>query len=106
VSACGSEKDQGTIPQDQGNAVLEQLETVQAQLDAGDCDGAEATAIDIQETLANIGQEVSEELEAALVEASGNLTDQTRTQCEPVEEPPPPVEPTGATGEEGSEDDG
>ena len=35
LSACGGDEDEGTIPQAEGNAVLDQLETSRTQLDGG-----------------------------------------------------------------------
>jgi hypothetical protein len=102
LSACGGDDDQGTIPQAEGNAILDQLETVQEQVDAGECDAAEETAQQVQAAIDGIGQDVSDELEEALVSASGNLTALTRTQCEEPDDPPEPTDdPSGTTGAEG-----
>jgi len=108
LSACGGDDDQGTIPRAEGNAILDQLETVQTQVDEGDCDAAEETAQQIQAAIDGIGQDVSDDLEEALVSASGNLTTLTRTQCEEPDPEPDPEPPTGTSGAEGvtSEDSG
>ncbi|HYH61748.1 MAG TPA: hypothetical protein VD766_07770 [Solirubrobacterales bacterium] len=109
LSACGGEEDLGTIPQAEGDAVLSQLDELRGQLDAGDCDAAEATGQDIRDNIESISQDVSEELEQALVQASDNLASLTRTDCQEPEEPeePEPPPPTG-TSDDGTvlEDEG
>ena len=100
LASCGSEEEEPTIPTDQGDAILAQLEQLDQQVQAGDCAAAEQTALGIQETIQGLPVDVDGELRETLVSASGNLVAQTRDdeQCEEEEEEPPP---TGATGEVG-----
>jgi len=107
LAACGGGSDEGTIPQDEGQAILDQLAQVDQQVSDGECDAAEATALDLAEEINNLPSEVDGELRQTLITASGRLIEQTRDpqQCkEPEPEPPP----TGASGEEGvlPEEDG
>jgi len=102
LSACGGSGEQDSIPQAEGNAVLDQLSAMRTQLEAKDCDAVEATAQEIQASIEKIRDDVSEDLEEALVQASGNLAEQSRTQCEEEEEPPPPEPPPTGTSDDGT----
>lgn len=102
ASCGGSEEDEGTIPTQTGQNILTKLDDVEQQFDAGECDAAEASALQIQAAIAGLNS-VKGNLEEALVEASGNLVTLVREDCEPAdEEKEPPEPPSGATGEEGT----
>jgi len=110
LAACGGESDEGTIPQDEGSTILEQLEQLEEQVNNGECDEAEATAMSVSEAIAALPDDVDGELRQTLITASSQLVEQTRDpqQCEEPEEPEEPEpDPSGATGAEGvSEDEG
>ena len=102
LAACGSEGDsssEGTIPESDGEAILDRLDELEQQVEEGECDAAEVTAGEIADAIRSLPPEVDGELRQTLVTASGRLAEQSRTQCE--EEPEPePEPPTGATGGE------
>ena len=100
VSACGGEEEEGTIPQDQAAQIEALLNQLEQRLDEGNCKGAEDTALEITIRVEALPDQVDGELRQTLVAASSNLVDQSRTQCEEAEEPPPVDD--GATGETGS----
>ena len=105
LASCGegSDEDEGTIPEQTGDAIVQKLDVVQQQFDAGECDDAEASAAQVQAAIAGLESDVEGDLEEALVQASANLVTLVRDECEPAEEKDPPDEPTtGATGEEGA----
>jgi hypothetical protein len=112
MNACGSDDDQGTIPQDQGTQIIALLDQLEQRVEDGSCDAAQATATEIGNRIQALPEQVDGELRRTLVTASGRLAEQTRTQCEEEpekpEEPLPPTDPTGVTGETGSleEDEG
>ncbi len=110
LAACGSGGDdvESTIPQDAGAEILAQLDQIEAEVEAGECEAAQATADELNTRIESLPEDdVSGELRETLLTASGRLQEQTRDpeQCEEPELPPPP---TGATGETGvlEEDEG
>ena len=108
LAACGGESDEGTIPQGDGDEILAQLEEVEAQVEAGECDDAQVTAGAVADAIASLPDEVDGELRQTLITASGRLLEQTRNPEQCVE---PEPTPTGASGVEGvttdpEEDDG
>lgn len=110
LAACGGESDERPIPQGDGDAILAQLEEVEAQVDAGECDAAEATAGAVADAIASLPEDVDGELRQTLITASGRLLEQTRDpdQCVVPPEPEPEPPPTGTTDGGGvlEEDDG
>ena len=101
LAACGESEDpEPSIPQGTGDAILRALDEVQAFVDEGECDAAEARAQTVRNAIGDLPVDVPDDVEQTLVQASDNLVGQTRTQCEQAEEPPED-DPTGATGEEG-----
>ena len=104
LAGCGgNDEPEASIPTDAGNAILMHLDQVRAQLDAGNCDGAEDSAQNVRDAIGNLPADVPDDLEEALVKASDNLVEQTQSDCKEKEQvvPPPPEPPTGATGAEG-----
>ena len=102
LAACGEDDElEPSIPADRGTEIVDALERVRDRVESGDCDGAEATAQSIRDAISALPAEVPDELQQALVQGSDNLISQTREQCEPAEEDPPPEPETGASGEEG-----
>jgi len=100
LAACGESEDpEPSIPQGTGDAILRALDEVQAFVDEGQCDAAEAKAQTVRNAIGDLPADVPDDVEQTLVRASDNLVGQTRTQCEPVDDPPDPTD--GATGEEG-----
>jgi len=97
VSGCGNgDEEEGSIPSDAGDAIISQLDDLDAQVEAGKCDDAEATAQGVQAAVAGL-RDLEADLEQALVRATDNLVLQTREDCEEPE-PPPPRIPTGVRG--------
>jgi hypothetical protein len=102
LAACGESEDpEPSIPKGAGDAIVSALDRVQQQVDDGDCDAAEATAQNIRDAIGGLPPDVPDDIQQTLIQASDNLVDQTRDQCEPAEEPPEDDPPAGATGEEG-----
>jgi hypothetical protein len=113
IAACGENGSgqEGTIPQNAGDNIVAQLDTLKGQVEAGECDAAQETADLIEEAISNLPNDVDGELRETLQTASGNLQTQARDpeQCEEPEAPPPPPPDTGASGAEGvatDEDEG
>ena len=101
LAACGESDDpEPSIPQGAGDAIVSALDRVQDQVDAGDCDAAEATAQNVRDAIGGLPADVPDDVQQTLVQGSDNLVQQTREQCEPAEEEEPPPD-TGASGEEG-----
>lgn len=93
LGACGGSDDEGSIPKAKGAQWISQLESIEEAVAAGECDAAEqaadALAADVRTVAAAEPDSVVRE---ALVEATTNLTELTREDCEPE---------TGATGDTG-----
>jgi hypothetical protein len=85
LAACGDD-DQGTIPEDQGQAMLDQVATVESLVDQGECNDARSAAVGFTQQVDELPDEVDREVQAALVEAGANLVELTQNpdQCEPV----------------------
>lgn len=102
--ACGEDDElDPSIPPERGPEIVEALERVRDRVEAGDCDGAEATAQSVRDAISALPAAVPDELQQALVQGSDNLIQRIPEQCEPAEEdlePAPEPEP-GATGAEG-----
>lgn len=92
LAACGG-SDDGTIPVETGNALLDQLERIDAAVKDGDCDLAQEESVAFAEAVNELGDEVDPQVREGLVEAGNNLSTLSREQCEPAD--------TGATGETG-----
>ncbi len=93
LSACGGSKDEGTIPADRGQALINKLDSVQSLVDEGRCDEAEAAAVEVAGSIGTLP--IEGDLQQALVAASDNLIKQTQddSQCTT-----PDVGPSGETG--------
>jgi hypothetical protein len=108
LAGCGGNGNgnENTIPRDAGADIVAQLDQLKAQVEAGECETAAATADSIEDTISGLPSDVDGKLRETLQTASGNLQTQTRdpNQCEePPEEPEPdPEPPPGATGIEGA----
>ena len=91
LAACGGEDENGPIPPEQGNQLLERLSEIEAAVDQGDCDRARQLAVGLAEDVGRLPLVEDPELRDALVEASGNLVSLTEDpqECQPD---------TGATG--------
>jgi hypothetical protein len=92
LTACGGDDEGGSIPQDAGEQLINQLDDIETLVQAGDCDTAQQVAASFADGVDQLPDEVGGELRDRLVEASGNLESLTTDQCTP---------PTGATGETG-----
>jgi len=92
LSACGGDDESGTIPEEQAQALLAQLNEIDDAIEAGDCETAEAQALTFAQAVNELPAEVDPEVRERIVEGARNLESQTGTQCEPAD--------TGATGEE------
>jgi hypothetical protein len=86
LPACGSD-DEGTIPQENGQAMLAQLDDVEQAVEAQDCDTARSAAVGLTDQVDALPADVDPELRDALVEASNQLVALTQDpeQCTPVE---------------------
>ena len=86
LAACGSD-DEGTIPQENGQLMLAQLEDVEQAVDAQDCDTARSAAVGFTDQVDALPSEVDSEVRDALVEAGNQLVALTQDpeQCTPVD---------------------
>jgi hypothetical protein len=95
LGGCGSSND-GTIPMDQSENLLNLLAAVQTSVTDGDCDLAAKTALELTTAVNNLPSDVDQDVQSELTKAAGNLTQlaQDPTQC---------VAESGATGPTGIE---
>ncbi len=94
LTSCGGSGDDITIPRDQGDSLLSQLNTISTAVGAGDCDTALSAARSFSQTISNLDPEtVGDDVRGALLDASQNLVELAEDQCEPD---------TGASGEAGT----
>lgn len=91
AAACGSSDGDGTIPADEGQALLERLNAIEAAVNEGNCDTARSEAERLFQDIKTLPDDVSEADREALERAGRNLVELTREQCEEPE--------TGPTGE-------
>ena len=92
LAACGADEE-GPIPQDDGELLLTQLEQIEDEVQAMQCDAARDTAAEFAETVDQLPPEVDGPLRQGLVEASANL--------EELSEDPAQCAPEGDSGESG-----
>jgi hypothetical protein len=92
LAACGGD-DGGTIPPENGDALLAQLDDVEQSIAAGDCDTARSAAVGFNDLVNDLPDDVDADVQKALAEGGGNLVELTSNseQCTPVD--------TGASGE-------
>jgi len=92
LAACGADEE-GPIPQEDGELLLTQLEQIEDEVQAMDCEAARATAAEFAQTVDQLPSEVDGALRQGLVEASANL--------EALSEDPEQCVPEGGTGQSG-----
>ena len=95
LAGCGSDDGGGEIPQDQGNALIDQLDQVESDVNDGNCEGAADTASQVVTDLGSLPNSAFESAEARtqVLAAGTKLTELVSEQCEPE---------SGATGETGA----
>ena len=107
LAACGSGSDDVTIPQDNADAMLAELEELEAAVEADDCTAAVTDATQFVATVNALPKEVGEEVKTELREAGQDLIAKAQdpSQCGDTGEQTTTTETeTGATGEFGAED--
>ena len=87
AAGCGEE---GTIPRDDAQALLEALNEVESKVEEGDCSSAETDATQLVGAVNQLPSDVGADVKELLRAAGENLVRLTRDDCEPE---------TGATGE-------
>jgi len=100
VAACGSEDRSGLLPAGDARALLEQLDSVRARVDDGECSALTGDLAELRGAVLNLPSTVDEKLRARLDEGVRNLaeiappecTGQTVTTQEPEETPTPDTE--------------
>ena len=95
AAGCGG-SDDGTIPREEGQAIITRLDALEERVQAGECEGlggAEEQAVEVERLVGTLPDSVETEVRDALVEASANLIELTAEQCT-----------EGATGESGLDD--
>ena len=106
LASCGESDDpEPSIPEVRGDEIVAALDKAQTEVEAGECDDAQATAQNIRDAIGALPPDVPDDIQQTLVRASDNLVAQTRDpdQCEQDDPEPPAPEPEpGATGEEGA----
>jgi hypothetical protein len=93
IAGCGS-SDGGTIPPDDANNLLNQLEAVQSDVRAGDCENAQQHAQEFVAGVNALPSDVDHDVASELTKAADNLRGLTEDprQCA-----------SGASGEEGAQ---
>jgi hypothetical protein len=89
LASCGDDEE-GLLPGDTADAILDNLDQVRQEAEAGDCSSAKAHADEVAAQIEGLGADVSERLKRALADGAEQLQDVVAT-CE--EEPVAPVEP-------------
>jgi hypothetical protein len=92
VAGCGG--DEGTIPTENSEQLVERLNEIEGAIPEGDCDGAQNSANLFVEQVADLPGDVDAEVKRLLTAGGERLQQLATEQCE---EPPP----TGASGLEG-----
>jgi hypothetical protein len=92
LAGCGG--DEGTIPAENSEQLVERLNEIEGAIPEGDCDGAQNSANLFVEQVAQLPADVDSEVKRLLTAGGERLQQLATEQCE---EPPP----TGASGEEG-----
>jgi hypothetical protein len=95
--ACGSD-DEGTIPPDDAQAMLDALGDAQAERDEQDCAGLADAAGNLITEVDDLPDSVDPEVRTALAEGGQNLQDlaSDESKCEPAG----PTGPTGPSGQQ------
>jgi hypothetical protein len=82
IAGCGG--NDGTIPQDNSQQLLNMLTLLQNQVETGDCTLAEGTASQIDEAISKLPDSVDPDVQNALSKAAENLTELSKdpSQCD------------------------
>jgi hypothetical protein len=105
LAACG-EDEEGTIPRENAEILLQHLSGVEESVDAGDCTAATTNATQFVAAVDALPKEVGAETKDSLRQAGENLQAMTQDpgKCEePAEEEPTTTTDEGATGFSGEE---
>lgn len=94
LAGCGS-GDDGTIPEENGNALLDVLDSLDADVSDGSCDSVPGLAEEFALRVEALPAEVDAEVKSELVDAAANLQD--------LSQDPPECADSGTTGEGGVE---
>jgi hypothetical protein len=92
--ACGSDDEDGTIPQQNASVMLQALDDAEGELEERDCDSLADAAGNLRTAAEDLSDEVDTEVRDAIVEGASNLQTlaNDESQCQPA------TETTGATG--------
>ncbi|MQA73238.1 MAG: hypothetical protein GEU88_02605 [Solirubrobacterales bacterium] len=95
LASCGS-GDEGTIPQDDSEALISLTEAIESAVANGDCDAARERANQLADEVEALPPEVDPDVQKGLLDAAANLVEKAQDpeQCEVA---------TGATGATGAE---
>jgi hypothetical protein len=93
IAGCGS--DDGTIPSNDADQLLTQLDAIQSDIESGDCELAHSHAVQLAEAVGQLPSDVDPKVREGLTEASTHVVELSGdpAQCEQT---------TGATGETGA----
>jgi hypothetical protein len=105
LGACG-EDDEGTIPRDDAEALLQEVDTLEQNVEGGDCSLATGTTDRLREQVRLLPKEVGAETKEDLFDLVTNLQNLVDEQCAEASELDTPTPNTGATGAQGSEGGG
>ena len=96
IAGCGG-GDDGTIPSDKSDELLTQLDAIQNDVEAGNCEVAQEHATAFANSVSQLPEDVDPKVRQGLIEASSQVLDLTSEpgQCEQT---------TGATGPSGVEE--
>jgi hypothetical protein len=96
LAGCGGGGEDGTIPPDRANAMIDRLDAVESNVDS-DCDLAVEHANDLVDDVNELPAETGEDVKAALRDAAARLVELTSERCDAAaaeEEEPTTTEET------------
>jgi hypothetical protein len=103
LSACGDDEG-GTIPPENADALLAEVETLEQSIEADQCSNAAASVARLQDQVDLLPKEVGEPTKDDLRDLTDNLQTLVASDCDEAQEAPDTTTTpgTGATGQGGS----
>jgi hypothetical protein len=103
LSACGDDEG-GTIPPEDADALLAEVDTLEQSVEDGECSLAAASADRLRLGVDQLGKEVGEPTKDDLRDLTDSLQTLVSEQCDEAQEPTETTTepPTGASGADGS----
>ena len=80
--SCGGRDEKGLLPGTTADQIVSNLQQVQDDAAAGNCDSAASAAADVQSEIDNLGSEVNAQLRQKLSDGAARLQDTVASTCE------------------------